>query len=78
MDWKPTGRTRNRCIRFGLPAYEVEDTRMVNTWMPGAPHNPMNWRPVYPVVTEQARRGDRLAGHGAGQADRGAPRKAGR
>lgn len=46
-DWTPTGRTRLRGLWFGLLAYEVEETRMVNMWMPGAPHSPMNWRPTY-------------------------------
>lgn len=46
-DWTPTGRTRLRGLWLGLLAYEVEETRVVNTWMPGAPHSPMNWRPTY-------------------------------
>lgn len=46
-EWAATGRTRLRGLWFGLLAYEVEETRMVNTWMPGAPHSPMNWRPAY-------------------------------
>ncbi|WP_155773728.1 hypothetical protein [Methylorubrum extorquens] len=29
---------------------------MVNTWMPGAPHSPLNWRPAYPVAMGQVRR----------------------
>ncbi|WP_193316488.1 hypothetical protein [Methylorubrum populi] len=46
-EWTPTGRTRLRGLWFGLLAYEVEETRIVNTWMPGAPYSPMNWCPVY-------------------------------
>lgn len=46
-DWTPTGLTRLRGLWFGRPAYEVEETRMVNAWLPGATHSPINWRPVY-------------------------------
>lgn len=46
-DWTLTGRTRLRGLWFGLLAYKVEETRLVNTWMLGAPHSSMNWRPAY-------------------------------
>ena len=38
-DWTPTGRSQLRGLWFGLLAYEVEETRMVDTWMPGAPYS---------------------------------------
>ena len=45
-EWTATGRTRLRGLWFGLLAYEVQETRMVNTRML-AVHSPMNWRPAY-------------------------------
>lgn len=46
-EWAPTGRTRLRGTWLGFFAYEIEETRRVNTWLPGTPHSPMNWQPVY-------------------------------